>query len=961
MATSVSMRTQEVDICDVYRDSTVFKVSHIGANDVINKIYVFCGKKITITIPDGSVVDMNAYMRETFMPAYFGRRGSGTPVGEAAEVPVMGLGDDHALSEMDIKIMSPFFSLAELATIVSHSISIVFVNERIHLDDTITTIKRKIMRLLNSGDDNVVSKDELYLFGKRGVSSYTTQMAYDELTRAGRDVITRTRMEIFISNIDNIGDVTELSSVAGCEPPQPQPPSVGASNGAAAAAAAAAGSEASDGNKHTYYYDDVRDLSLECKMQVINIAMGHSFLEDGLPHMFSVIPFVETSYNPDILEVPVTDNGQLLLMDYGLLLFNTICVCTMHDVMVYSTDVPNKNDADGSRSLKIYFPFIAKKLEDDLSTSASVNSAEFKRRIAEEVRVDLSDTAFDRDCANVNLFYDVYDGRTTSVINPSGKAKTFSYAAQGIRSVRAVIKPNATMVFPIEAVFKTVCTTDELLFIKLNYAKRDNLYKMHAPGVNRFGGRVPFLETTEFNRINKLCKKSGRVSLYYSNFSGGAAKAGCESIICEFDTAGNIFITASLRELCSVAAVDEIIKSVLNPTIKTLNYTFERNGFSIMKFSSLYDTQNVDVVNMTYELHVNNDNAINVKEIFGCGYSIFNLDPAHAAAKTTTMIMKRVSNFNEHGHNDLFIRKQFEGMDMKELAAANDADDADRVDALIEMIANKVVQQFGTMDIVTAKSRVRDVFDNYMSSAVSGASLHGMRVTISNRTPISKLFVIENINNVLYLCTFPIYIDAMLRIFHNESSTSVPEADVKRMCSVSAPKPPSRQGSMAAAAAAVAAAAVVEAAEAVEAGPIVSPMRPLPLENAEVEAEAAPFFPEYDEGTDDEASGDEEDPFAGGTGVARPAAAAAAAKHKEKYPFLERLQKMDDILFFHTPEANENAYSRCCQKRTKANKTAHPVALTDEEMIQFDDENPDFVTRGDEYPLNRQDMSKKGW
>ena len=1020
-----TQRSQEVDVCDLYQDSRVFKVSHINTNNVIKQIYVFCGNQIMKQMPDGSEMNMNAFMADIFGPKYAKYHDTQTLTDSAHHGAIAGIID--AISEIDRKIMSPFFRISELANIVLKRISVLFVNERIHLDDTVRAIKRKILRvsqLDQSGRKQSVDQttefsiDEMYLFGKQCVSSFTTQTAYESLTRAGRDIITRIRMDNFIANIDNLDSGTNDVSVSEeCKSKQYGSGSGSGSVSGVVASASCPGAITLP-QKEAYVYDDVRDLVLECKTQVVNVNLGHAFLEDGFSHVFAVSPFVDSAYNPDVLRVPATNTDNRLLMECGLFLFNTIFMCTAHDVLVYSADIQNKEDRSGYKALKIYFPFLADKMENakfDISASTLGDNIDFRATLSAEVRADMADTAFSRDCANVNLFYDVYDKRITTVVNPTGGVKSFSYAEQGISFLHVVAKPAAYMVFPIDAVFKTVCTSSELVFIKLNHASRDNLYKIHSPQVNRFGNKVPFLTTAQFNKINKLCVKSGRISLYFSNFKTGIAATHCEELVCEFDTVGQMFVVAKMRVLCSASVVDEVIRSTVNPVISMINRVLGRSGFSISPYVSVYDVPRVHVINMAYTFLVSSDNLVNVKKIFGCGYSIFNNAPitaaaadqlpaAHApqttSATTTVLNMKRISNFNEQRHIDLFISRAIGDMDLELVGSGSganaDADaDAD-ADAAVEdaltLIAHEVMQHFG-LNVDDAHNRVRDVRAASGSDSLGGGTeiKRGMRVTISRvRTETSNVTItVENINNIFYLCTFPIYIDSILRIFHKECTT-IPEALIKEMCFTSAPPPASssRRGMKNVEVPEVAATASAAAAAA-------------PAVNAEPKKAFFDFLPVFgDDGdnSDDSRSGSESGSSSNSSRNSRNSSkgrknkkgAAAhgglkggakggpkgAAKERvgsedegtddegatsgqyDKYPFLKRLQAIDDVLFFKSTDKNENAYSRCCQKRTKAHNHAHPVALTDAEMIQFEKDNPEFVTRGDEYPLHPEDMSK---
>ena len=920
---------REIEVCDLYNDVKVFKVSHVVGVDDISNIYVFCGS---------DHAKMNTFFSETFKPMYISN-----VAGAAVDVDYVGdvvaAAGKKKLSRTDgaVKTMLPYFSMIELENIARENIGVTFLNERIHLDDSVATIKRKVMRALQPRQPDI-STSELYVFGKQCVSQLTTRMAYDALSRAGRDVITKVKLANFISNIDKINASTVERSIAeNCVRKYnghrfARGSDTGSGSGLGSGSDSESDVDAGGNREHDedpYTFEDIRDLNLERKMQVVTACIGHSFVEDGMAHTFAADPFTRvTAYDPQILDVsPIATDSQLL-MDCGLFLFNTIFVCTVSDVLEFSTAIRHKNDADGAKALKTYFPFIAKQMRKssvNISIDTYRTNNAFKRALADSARADLADESFARDCANVDFFYEVHDNRDTSVTNPSGGSESFSYADQGIRQISVAIAPENATIFPIDAVFKTVCTSDELLFIKLNYARRDNVYKIHSPNTNRYGNRVPLFKLSEFNQINGLCGRHNSISLYFSRFASSATVTTryCNHVICEFDTAGRIFVSVALHHVCNTGTVDEIIRSVLNPVIKKLNDAFEQNGMSIAPYASVYDTRNVRVTGMEYELRVKTDRQVNLGDIFRCSESIFTKPEFHNKNKNVTVMnLKRVSDFDEQRFND-------------------DNDDND---------------------------------DNESDSKQRPGSGSGIRIFIDTDTDkltrTSNLTIkVEGVNNVYYLSTIPIYVDALLRIFHNER-TKIPLERIQKMC----------LNPQVVAAPVVAAAADLEDVGKNEENESPKPKAKPTFFLGNMFADQDSNSSSDSEGSSNSSSGsssssESSTPRSGGAKGAKgvkfvdnplrspkakgPTKSAAKANPdvesgQKKNPFLDRLQKADKVLFFISNDPKEKGYARCCQKRSKAHNHSQPVALTDEEMVELD---PDFATNKD-YELHADDMSK---
>ena len=89
------------------------------------------------------------------------------------------------------------FSNTELENINAYKINVEFSFDRLYGDDTIETVKKKIisnMKIVNSP-----SFDELYIFSKRGIE-YTPTQLYNKLSNNDTSTITRMSLINFLTN-----------------------------------------------------------------------------------------------------------------------------------------------------------------------------------------------------------------------------------------------------------------------------------------------------------------------------------------------------------------------------------------------------------------------------------------------------------------------------------------------------------------------------------------------------------------------------------------------------------------------------------------------------------------------------------------------------------------------------------------------------------------------------------------
>ena len=93
------------------------------------------------------------------------------------------------LDEPENEIFKDVFSKSELAIITKQKIEVIFTNQRIYLDDSIETIKKKI---INEYTDKIsfdkISFDEIYLYTKH-IQSLNNTTIYESLTQKGKMII----------------------------------------------------------------------------------------------------------------------------------------------------------------------------------------------------------------------------------------------------------------------------------------------------------------------------------------------------------------------------------------------------------------------------------------------------------------------------------------------------------------------------------------------------------------------------------------------------------------------------------------------------------------------------------------------------------------------------------------------------------------------------------------------------
>ena len=100
------------------------------------------------------------------------------------------------------KLIKKIFSEKEYDDIKQNNTKIIFCEQRIHPDDSIATIKIKILSQLNKMN---ISLEEIYLFCKK-IEKLNSVAVYQSLTQNKKIALTKIRLEQFIQNIHSVVD-----------------------------------------------------------------------------------------------------------------------------------------------------------------------------------------------------------------------------------------------------------------------------------------------------------------------------------------------------------------------------------------------------------------------------------------------------------------------------------------------------------------------------------------------------------------------------------------------------------------------------------------------------------------------------------------------------------------------------------------------------------------------------------
>ena len=480
-------------------------------------------------------------------------------------------------------------------------------NQRIHPDDTIEAIKRKILIELPS-----VSYDELYLF--TSVHPFLTVERMKQILMRG-NTISHGRLMTLCQNLKSPELAEELCA------------SIDMSSG-----------------KSEYTPEELSDFFQTVQMSdglQMEVPLGQSLQHD---YPMPADPIREPLMDPELKTSPPmakTKNTDVLL-ECGSMYDSQINVCCAEDTLAAES---GSSDAE---IIKLYYPYLHEK-----GIVSREQLAERKQELQDNTK-ELIDAAFIQHNEAVDVMYRVYAERQ----NPA----ELRYIERGIKSVHFIMRPIARFAMPLDSLFKILHSTHQIPLIKLNPAgQREKVYRMYAPDATKKGDLVPLLSKSKIMRLDGEMGKRRRVAAFMECDHDGFA---CE-IVCEFDAEANVHVKAHFRRAIAYGnakndydnPVNHVLRKCLTPLLdEARRFLQSTSGNSIEQFCSIA-VPTVEIVDIGYASYLADTPMVRTQNIMGCMSAVFTV--VDETDGEISMRYKRVSNYDEQIGADAYIAERF--------------------------------------------------------------------------------------------------------------------------------------------------------------------------------------------------------------------------------------------------------------------------------------------------------------
>ena len=479
--------------------------------------------------------------------------------------------------------LNEWFSDIEIAGINENRTVVSFTNNVIHSDDTIRTIKWKVLDALKNEQ---VSYPEIYLYAKQTIAVDLLEI-YNQITHNDKIAFHSNMLAQLLQNLHI--DSETIKNI----PTQDE-----------------------------YTFEQLFN-HISSPTHTLNLLIGQRFATYN-DLLYCVDPYdnISSTENP---YKQMVDNNLItfedeLLLQYGVIDKNNLYLCMLPDVIEYTESIGMTNEY----IIRLYYPVLANKgintKQGMDETRQSLLDADAKLRSNQEIQQYNSD---------IDTLYDIYNQRTSelTIIN------------KGIKRLNIVMHPETSVSLPLEVIFKNIHATKEMPFVKyIPGSRQENIYRLYCEKITKSGSKIPVLKKSDITKLSKMAIQR-EILLYISNEK-------TTELFISICHNGNIRINGEFNSGISSSELDEFLRETVNGIINTLNTFLQQTGYTISNFISashhLIEAKNIDYV---FEVKTT-QHVTNFKSILQCLTTVFEINqPTKAGTSTLTMNYKRVGNY----------------------------------------------------------------------------------------------------------------------------------------------------------------------------------------------------------------------------------------------------------------------------------------------------------------------------
>ena len=623
--------------------------------------------------------------------------------------------------------INEMFSEEDIVSIELNKIDVVFSSQQIYKDDTVRTIKKKIITEIGT---SVISYPELYLFSKIK-SDLSLFQIYQYVTHDEKVPLDSIMLGQLLQNLGvddkNIIDKIPIQDV--------------------------------------YTYNDLTSfLSFLENKQELWIPIGPRFTDNNIELLFQANPY--NIINADNNPFHHTSNNPLIsfennvLLSYGDLINNTIYATSVSDVIQYA----KKIQLDDEYVIPLYFPLLEKK---DVHTGIDIIE---KKQLLLADNDDLYDKSFIKLEENMQTVYQVYN---------NGSRDDIKYSQNGIQYINFTIHPSTKVKLPLDVLFKIMHSTKDIPFIKYNPGARfEKMYRVYTEDITQIGQQVPFLSKGEIMNYSKNIGKSLQISLIVrGNIKGktfdvviNINQNGDINVMCDFYSKElEIPRSIAVFSLPSISELEEYLYNIVNNTINTLNQNLHALGYKLQPFINLKH-KNIEILNINYKLWTPLTEDIKLSDVSPCLTSMFEIKESDT--NNLLMNFKRVNNYTQMNALNAMITDVYKRTNSEK-------------EVINSIVLNyNYTEQEALLEFTKYLNNFTRINGQYVNKNIDIVENPGFSVNMGKlQTGLILHIDVTQITNIRYIELLFIYFDSFLRISQKIGLNGISKSKINQLCS----------------------------------------------------------------------------------------------------------------------------------------------------------------------------------
>ena len=623
--------------------------------------------------------------------------------------------------------LNEMFSEEDIVNIELNNIEVVFSSQQIYKDDTIRTIKKKIITEIGK---NVISYPELYLFSKIK-SDLTLFQIYNYVTHDDKIPLDSVMLGQLLQNL-GVNDAIIIDKI----PVQ-----------------------------DVYTYNDLTTfLSFLENEQEIWLPIGPKFTDNQIELLFQANPY--NIINADNNPFQHTSNNPLIsfennvLLSYGDLINNIIYATSVSDVIEYGKTI----QLDDEYVIPLYFPLLEKR---DIFTGSDIIR---KKQLLLAENDKLYDKSFEKIEENLQTVYKIYN---------TGSRDDIKYSQNGVQYIDFTIHPSTKVKLPLDVLFKTMHSTKEIPFIKYNPGARfEKMYRAYTEDITQTGQQIPFLSKGEIMNYSKNIGKSLQISLVVRGNMQGKTfdviisinQNGDINVMCDFYSKElEIPRSIAVFSLPDIPELEIYIDGVVNETINTLNKYLHGLGYKLQPFINLKH-KNIEIININYKLWSPLTNDITFKDTSPCLTSMFEIQELEP--NNLQMNFKRVNNYTQMNATNRMITDVYQRTNSEK-------------EVMNSLVLNyNYTDQEALLEFTNYLNNFTRINGQYVNKNVDIVENPGFSVNIGKlQTGLILHIEVTQITNIRYIELLSIYLDSFLRVSQKIGMNGISKSKINQLCS----------------------------------------------------------------------------------------------------------------------------------------------------------------------------------